>query len=318
MKDTKEKVNIFREYKNLGIKFWQYPHVLFGIYVVFLAVCLYVVAPMVVEKQLPAILFVGSLLIIFLYLVGYIITFTFNRIVNDDRIKSEFVSIASHQLKTPLVNSQWTIDALKQEIKDNKTPRSLDESLSGLHLINKKMLFIIESFLDLTSIESRRLVFDKEEFSLVSVTQKETDSFFNTAKQKSVVLDFSNSTNLPNVSGDIKQTSMVIQNLVDNAIKYTPTGERVTIRIKKENDSFLHWEISHPGPGIPKENQKYIFKKFYHAYTKKTGDETKKKGFGIGLYIAKEIVSMSGGKIGFNTKKGEGATFWFTLPINKN
>ncbi len=104
---------------------------------------------------------------------------------------------------------------------------------------------------------------------------------------------------------------MVIENFLDNAIRYVQEKGLVEIKIKREKD-FVYFEIKDNGVGIPKEDQKYIFQKFFRS---ENILRYQTQGSGLGLYISKAIIEKSGGKIGFSSQEGRWSTFWFTLPI---
>ena len=116
---------------------------------------------------------------------------------------------------------------------------------------------------------------------------------------------------MPDLLADREKIGLVIQNLVDNAIRYTRGSGGVTITIRQEGDN-LRWSIQDGGIGINPDKQKYIFQKFFRSEDAK-GEQP--YGSGLGLYIAKKILEACGGKIGFQSEDGKGSIFWFTLPI---
>ncbi|MCD6402659.1 HAMP domain-containing histidine kinase, partial [bacterium] len=131
------------------------------------------------------------------------------------------------------------------------------------------------------------------------------------AKASNVKLYFKYQNKLPKISADPFQIKQVIENLLDNAIRYTKDKGKVEMLLKKKNKK-LHFEIKDNGVGIPKEDQKYIFQKFFRSSNVM---RHRTQGSGLGLYIAKAIIEKSGGKIGFQSKENKGSTFYFTLPI---
>ena len=114
------------------------------------------------------------------------------------------------------------------------------------------------------------------------------------------------------INADEDKIQMVIQNLLDNAIRYSKIGGLITIRIEHDK-KFVTWKIADTGLGISAEDQKHIFSKFYRGANARAYQA---EGNGIGLYIAKTIIENHGGRIGFFSKEGAGTTFWFNLPIN--
>ena len=314
MDEEKIKLNIFSECKKAKLPFWQCPPCLFTILALILVFFIIYIASVFILDIVTAVLivaFTAALLITF----GAGIVTNFNRVSKENRMKTEFISIASHHLKAPLSNFRWTLEALKKSLKDSESFENISNSIEDLYKTSGKMLYIVRSLLDLTRIEVGMLSLKTDTFSLSELTQEELDSFKAVIENKNVEFDFQAASDLPKVTADSEHISMVMQNLIDNAIRYTPGGEAISISIavEKTGNKYLRWVISHRGKAIPKEQQRYIFEKFFHAYTK---DEETPSGSGIGLYIAKMTIQMSGGEIGFNSEEGKTTNFWFTLPIS--
>jgi signal transduction histidine kinase len=170
---------------------------------------------------------------------------------------------------------------------------------------------LVKDLLIVSKIESARLFLKKEEFSLEELTREIIKEFEPFARASNCEIEFFVEQNLPKIFGDRYQIRQVIENLLDNAIRYTKGKGKVKIRIKSEKN-FVHFEIEDNGVGIPKEDQKFIFQKFFRASNVL---KYKTQGTGLGLYISKAIIERSGGKIGFKSQEGVGSTFWFKLPI---
>ena len=119
--------------------------------------------------------------------------------------------------------------------------------------------------------------------------------------------------NLPEILADPSQLKLVVENLLDNAIRYVKAKGKVEVKLEKQNKS-IYFEVKDNGVGIPKEDQKYIFQRFFRSANVMRHQT---EGSGLGLYIAKSIVEKSGGKIGFESQENKGSTFWFTIPIKQ-
>jgi signal transduction histidine kinase len=170
---------------------------------------------------------------------------------------------------------------------------------------------LIKDLLIVSQIESGKLPQKKEEFSLEDLTLEIIKEFSSLAQKNGVQINHSFGAKLPLISANKYQIRQVIENLLDNAIRYSREKGVVEIKIERKGKK-VYFEVKDNGVGIPKEEQKYIFQKFFRAKNIKRYQTI---GTGLGLYISKALVERSGGKIGFFSQEGKGSTFWFTLPI---
>ena len=177
----------------------------------------------------------------------------------------------------------------------------------------ESMIRLVNSLLEVSRIEARTLILEQKPFSLNELTQKVIENFRNYARASQIELAFTPDFSLPGIIGDPERISIVIENLVGNAIHYTQGAGTISVAVTKTDDR-LRWAIKDQGVGISLPEQKYIFQKFFRAQGAKTRQT---HGTGIGLYIAKAIIEASGGIIGFDSETEKGSTFWFTLPLQK-
>lgn len=256
---------------------------------------------------------VAALIVIFvtaLFLVmGNLIIAGFNKVSEANRMKSEFISIVSHQLRSPLSIFKWTLDVIDRESKNGKNHDDLANFMATLRDTTENMIRLVNSLLEVSRIEARTVVLKKERFSLAELTQKVIENFRRYAEASGIFIRFEPETLLPEVVADRERIAMVLQNFIDNAIRYTRGSGHILITINKE-DNNLRWAVKDEGMGIPPDQQKYIFQKFFRS-----SQNQHTRGSGVGLYIAKAVIGASEGKIGFTSKESEGSTFWFTLPI---
>jgi len=307
-----EQLNIPKQCKKYGLSLWQCPSFLFlimGIIIALVSVLSYLIGTRyVTEPRIVAliVLIIAAILLI----LATIITNSFERLAEANRMKSEFISVVSHQLRSPLSNLAWAIELLMSG-RLGKIEEQQVEYFKILKENSDRMKDLVKDLLIVSRIESARLFLKREEFSLEELTKEIIKEFEPFAKASNCQIEFSFEENLPRIYGDRYQMRQVIENLLDNAIRYTKGKGMVKIKIKKEKNS-VYFEIEDNGVGIPKEDQKFIFQKFFRASNVL---KYKTQGTGLGLYISKAIIERSGGKIGFKSKEGVGSTFWFKLPI---
>jgi signal transduction histidine kinase len=301
--------NISAQCKKYGLTLWQCPQFLFLVMGIIIIVSM-VVAYFVGQRYISNPLFV-ALIIIFLalvlFIISYAITQGFEKLAEASRMKSEFVSIVSHQLRSPLTNLKWTLDLLlNNDIGDKRV-----EYYKILKDNSLRMEELIDNLLIVSKIEQGKFPAKKEELSvgeLIVAAAKGLEQFAQGAGIK-VTLDIQ--TDLPRAMLDKFQLGLILDNLLNNAIRYTKKQGEVAIKLLKKRGKFL-CIVKDNGIGIPKEDQKFIFQKFFRA---SNAQQYQTQGTGLGLYIAKRIAGSSGGKIGFSSQENKGSTFWFTLPI---
>lgn len=306
-------LDIFGQCKKYRISFWQCPNFLFllmGSIIISLILVSYALTLRFIED--PRIVSLIVLLIAtILLIIAFIINRSLEKLFEVNRIKSEFISIVSHQLRAPISNLKWALEFLLSG-RLGKIENSHMEYLKILEENSNRMAELVKDLLIVSQIESERLSLKKEKFSLSDLTSEIIKEFSPLANKNNVKINFSFEKNLPLVFADKYQIRQVVENLLDNAIKYADRKKGL-VEIKIENkDKNVYFEIRDNGIGIPKEEQKFVFQKFFRAQNIK---KYQTLGTGLGLYISKVLAERSGGKIGFKSQEGKGSTFWFLLPI---
>ncbi len=229
-----------------------------------------------------------------------------------DKQKSEFVSIASHQLRTPLTAIKGYASLLIDGSYGKLTDRVRDP-VSKIFESSQRLVGIVEDFLNVTRIEQGRMKYDFETIDLRKILQSVSDELSFVAKNKGIYIKFSADSNIEcKASVDIVKIRQVIFNLIDNAIKYTREGG-ITTKISRDiKTNKILISISDTGIGISKDFEDELFKKFSRA---DTSNDFYANGSGIGLYIAREIVKGHNGKIWAESDGiGKGTTFFVELP----
>ena len=230
-----------------------------------------------------------------------------------ERMKTEFVSIAAHQLRTPLSAIKWTLRML------------LDGDLGGIteeqknfiektYGSNERMIALINDLLSVARIEEGRYLYKPTRADIELVVRFVVNSYKEESKKRGIKVEFKKpEKKLPLVLIDVEKMRLAVQNLFDNAIRYTHPDGKVTVslkRVKKE----IEVSIKDTGVGVPKNQQERIFTKFFRAANVM---RMQTEGSGLGLFITKNIIEAHGGKIWFESEENKGSTFHFTLPVKE-
>lgn len=227
-----------------------------------------------------------------------------------DQAKSMFVSVAAHQMRTPLAAIKW---AIKLVMDGDVGPVNAEqkEYLNKGYESTSRMINLINDLLDVDKIESDKFSYVFKEEKLEDILQGIVDDLTPISNEKGVNLLFQKqSESYPAISADQVKLRNALQNLIDNAIKYTIGGGDVTVKLMRDKD-ILRLTISDTGIGIPVSEQSKVFGKFFRA---KNAVRKQTDGSGLGLFIVKKIVEKHNGEISFESKEGKGTTFFITLP----
>lgn len=230
-----------------------------------------------------------------------------------ERMKTEFVSLAAHQLRTPLSAIKWTLRMLLDGDLGEIT-KEQGEFIEKTYRSNERMITLINDLLDVTRIEEGRYLYKPVLTDLRDVVQFVINSYQGEIKRKKLILEFKKpEEKIPKIKLDVEKIRLAIQNILDNAIRYTKTGGKVTISLNYVKKK-IELSIKDTGIGVSEDQKDRIFTKFFRA-ANVIRMET--EGSGLGLFIAKNIIEAHGGKIWFESEENKGTTFYITLPVEK-
>ncbi len=307
-------LNIFKQCKEYNLSLWQCPQFLFvlmGLIIISSVLISYAVGIRFIDDPLLVALLVLIIAII-LFIITNLITQSFERLAQANRMKSEFISIVSHQLRSPLSNLKWSVEILTSG-RVCPVDKKQADYFKILKENSQRMSDLISDLLMVSRIEEKKIALRMEQISLSNVLQSVIEETRIMADKAGVKIDFQLPDQIDKVITDEFQVRQIFKNLLENAVRYTNQEGKVIVRLSRQN-GFLHVQIKDDGLGIPEDDQKYIFERFFRSENIK---HHQTEGSGLGLYIARSLTEKLGGKIGFSSKQDQGSTFWFTLPIHK-
>lgn len=229
-----------------------------------------------------------------------------------NQVRSEFIANFSHRLRTPLIASKYFAYLLRDELKSDPSDQKKEYLLAVEDNIDR-LTHLVDNLLDLAKIESGKAILDKQLLSIVSLARKAMAPLRILARDKNITVRTLFPSRFPKIYINEERISDVFNILLDNALKFTLSGGKITIQIRKRK-GFVEVSIQDTGIGIAKRDLDKLFVKFSQLRPAVQGDL---KGSGLGLAIAREIISMYKGRIWAESQPGKGSTFTFTLPLYK-
>jgi PAS domain S-box-containing protein len=228
-----------------------------------------------------------------------------------DKAKTEFVSLASHQLRTPLSAVNWYAEMLLAG-DAGKISEEQKKYLQEIYQGNQRMVDLVNALLNVSRIELGTFAIEPVPTDIVELTKAIVKDIEPKVFERKLDLKDEYETGIPKINVDPKLMRMVIENLLSNAIKYTSEKGSVNLSVKKVEKN-ISITVADTGYGIPQDQQDKIFTKMFRASNVREKDT---EGTGLGLYIIKSIVEHSGGSIRFESKEDKGTTFFISLPLS--
>ena len=224
-----------------------------------------------------------------------------------DVAKTNFIATISHELKTPLASSDFSLKLLEDE-RVSKLSNEQKELIGNLKRDNQRMLKILSELLNLSQVESGRIQLNIKKVAPEQIIENAIQAVAINAKQKEVIIKKMYDKDLPAINADADKTTWVLNNFLTNAIKYSYNNGIVEAGIAKQNGNII-FSVKDYGPGIDKEYIPRLFERYFQV------PGSKEKGTGLGLAISKEFVEAQGGKIWVESEIAKGSTFYFSLPV---
>lgn len=227
----------------------------------------------------------------------------------ENQIKTEFLMLAAHQLRTPLASMRWNLEAI---LDPKITQEEFKSKLKKIHQSNLKMISLVNDLLNITRIEEQK---HEEQFRVLDPTEvieaivQESEPL---AKQKNIRVSFvTHKEKLPKIMTSPKYFQETVRNLLNNAIKYNKPNGTVVLKLKQQDEHLL-FSIQDTGIGIPQSESDRVFTQFFRGQNAVTQEP---EGTGLGLFLVKSFIDRFGGRIWFESQENVGTTFYVDLPV---
>jgi signal transduction histidine kinase len=229
-----------------------------------------------------------------------------------DEAKDEFVSMASHQLRTPLTSIKGYISMVLEGDagKINETQKTM---LGQAFFSSQRMVYLISDLLNVSRLKTGKFIIESKPVYLPDVIESEINQLQEGANAKNLTLSYTKPKEFVTMNLDEMKLRQVIMNFTDNAIYYTPTGGKIEVELK-ETPKTVEFTVKDSGIGVPKDQQHKLFTKFYRADNAR---KIRPDGTGLGLFMAKKVIIAQGGSMIFDSKEGKGSTFGFSFPKDR-
>jgi signal transduction histidine kinase len=230
-----------------------------------------------------------------------------------DETKDEFITMASHQLRTPLTSVKGYLSMV---LEGDAGPLNANQTklLNQSYMSAQRMVYLIADLLNLSRLSTGKFVIEPKPVDLPQIVDDEVEQLVETAKSRGVILTYHKPASFPELLLDETKIRQVIMNFIDNAIYYTPSGGEITVELR-ETPSSVEYLVRDNGIGVPRREQHRLFTKFYRA---ENARQARPDGTGLGLFMAKKVIIAQGGSIIFDSVEGKGSTFGFRFSKSRH
>lgn len=305
-------VNFIGKCKKYGLGIWQCPNFLFlvmGFIATAAMVGTYFVSQQFSDEGVTIVSV--AIVVALIMMVGSSVIRGVEKVAEANIMKTEFISIISHQLCSPLSAIKWNMEILETERDpDMCLPEKQTMFLGNIKKSNEQMLKMVTDLLEVARIDQEKAIFEEKSMNLAEVVKESIAGFEGIASQKNIKIESQIDPESQTIRGDERKMRVVLDNLIGNAVKYSKDGGKVEIKLKEKNEKIM-FSVQDWGVGIPHYQRSQIFEKFFRS---KNESRYRTDGVGIGLYLVKSILKHYGGRVWFESEAGEGSTFHFTLP----
>jgi signal transduction histidine kinase len=229
-----------------------------------------------------------------------------------DQTKDDFISMASHQLRTPLTSVKGYVSMVLDGDAGPVSPLQR-KLLNQSYVSSQRMVYLISDLLNVSRLRTGKFIIEAIPSNLAKVINEEIEQLQETAKGRNLELTYEKPQHFPTLMLDETKIRQVIMNFIDNAIYYTPSGGRISVNLLDKKDT-IEFTVTDDGIGVAKHEQPHLFSKFFRAHNAK---RARPDGTGLGLFMAKKVIVAQGGATIFKSQEGKGSTFGFTFAKDK-
>ncbi|MEA3273236.1 MAG: HAMP domain-containing sensor histidine kinase [Patescibacteria group bacterium] len=311
MKKILEQFNFKKSARDLGVSIWQTPNFLFVVMGVIIAITIVILFYLTKDYSDPKILVLSECFVVIIMLTtGSNIIGRITDIAKINKLKTRFIELASSRLKDPLATVHWELELLLERtegVLNEKQKERIDSIIES----NENMISLVKDLLNVVRIEDNKKIEGQDVINMDQLLNEIIYSQKEYAKSRKITVEYDNQIPARLIKGNRRLIRIAIENVIFNAICFSPRERRVRISIVRRKGKLII-RVKDYGHGIPEEEKEYIFSKFFRASNILSHNID---GTGLGLYVTKKIVDGSSGRVWFKSKKDQGSEFFIEFPI---